>query len=94
MFGPKRLPEEERPGPAARPHVAREFKSATADIRSQIGLDDIADSASDIKSGLSLTSADGSPLSRHAAETVAGAATGAAIAADPAVSMVAGAPAP
>lgn len=37
----------------------REFRDATSDIRSQIGIDDIADSVKDIKSGLSLTSTDG-----------------------------------
>ena len=72
VFGPKRLPEMGR----QLGRTLREFKEATSDIRSQIGLDDIADSVSDIKSGLSLTS-DGS---RHTAETVAGAAAGAAVA--------------
>jgi hypothetical protein len=53
----------------------REFKSATSDIRSQIGIDDIADSVNDLKSGLSLTS--DSP--RPATETAAGAAVGAGV---------------
>jgi sec-independent protein translocase protein TatA len=52
LFGPKRLPEMgQRVGQAL-----RDFKSATSDIRSQIGVDDIADSVNDIKSSLSLTS--------------------------------------
>ena len=52
LFGPKRLPEMgQRVGQAL-----RDFKSATSDIRSQIGVDDIADSVNAIKSSLSLTS--------------------------------------
>lgn len=51
LFGPKRLPEMgQKLGQAL-----RDFKSATSDIRSQIGIDDIAGSVSDIKSSLSLT---------------------------------------
>jgi len=54
LFGPKRLPEMgQKIGQAL-----RDFKSATSDIRSQIGVDDIADSVSDIKSSLSLTTTD------------------------------------
>ena len=54
LFGPKRLPEMgQKIGQAL-----REFKSATSEIRSQIGVDDIADSVKDIKSGLSLTTTD------------------------------------
>ena len=44
LFGPKRLPEMgQKIGQAL-----RDFRSATSDIRSQIGVDDIADSVSDI----------------------------------------------
>jgi sec-independent protein translocase protein TatA len=71
VFGPKRLPEMGR----QLGRTLREFKSATSDIRSQIGIDDIADSVNDLKSGLSLTS--DSP--RPATETAAGAAVGAAV---------------
>jgi sec-independent protein translocase protein TatA len=71
VFGPKRLPEMGR----QLGRTLREFKSATSDIRSQIGIDDIADSVNDLKSGLSLTS--DSPHS--AAETVAGATVGGAV---------------
>ena len=54
LFGPKRLPEMgQKIGQAL-----RDFRSATSDIRSQIGVDDIADSVSDIKSSLSLTTTD------------------------------------
>ena len=54
LFGPKRLPEMgQKIGQAL-----RDFRSATSDIRSQIGVDDIADSVNDIKSGLSLTTTD------------------------------------
>jgi sec-independent protein translocase protein TatA len=63
VFGPKRLPEMgQKLGQAL-----REFRSATSEIRSQVGVDDIADSVKDIKSSLSLT-ADGA---RSGAETVA-----------------------
>lgn len=71
VFGPKRLPEMGR----QLGRTLREFKSATSDIRSQIGIDDIADSVNDLKSGLSLTSDSPHPT----AETVAGAAVGAAV---------------
>ena len=71
VFGPKRLPEMGR----QLGRTLREFKSATSDIRSQIGIDDIADSVNDLKSGLSLTS--DSP--RPAADTAAGAAVGAGV---------------
>ena len=71
VFGPKRLPEMGR----QLGRTLREFKSATSDIRSQIGIDDIADSVNDLKSGLSLTS--DSP--RPATETAGGAAVGAAV---------------
>ena len=57
VFGPKRLPEMGR----QLGKTIREFRDATSDIRSQIGIDDIADSVKDIKSGLSLTSSDGAP---------------------------------
>jgi sec-independent protein translocase protein TatA len=50
LFGPKRLPEMgQKLGQAL-----RDFKSATSDIRSQIGIDDLAGSVNDIKSSLSL----------------------------------------
>ncbi len=51
VFGPKRLPQMGR----QLGQTIREFRTATSDIRSQIGLDDIADSVKDLKSGLSLT---------------------------------------
>ena len=51
VFGPKRLPEMgQKLG-----HALREFRSATSEIRSQIGADEIADSVKDIKSTFSLT---------------------------------------
>ena len=54
LFGPKRLPEMgQKIGQAL-----RDFRSATSDIRSQIGVDDIADSVNDIKSSLSLKPTD------------------------------------
>ena len=71
VFGPKRLPEMGR----QLGRTLREFKSATTDIRSQIGIDDIADSVNALKSGLSLTS--DSP--RPATDTAAGAAVGAGV---------------
>jgi sec-independent protein translocase protein TatA len=90
VFGPKRLPEMGR----QLGRTLREFKSATSDIRSQIGIDDIADSVNDLKSGLSLTSDSPHPT----AETVAGAAVAAGAAAsavvDSPASALADAPAP
>jgi sec-independent protein translocase protein TatA len=72
VFGPKRLPEMgQKLGQAL-----REFRSATSEIRSQVGVDDIADSVKDIKSSLSLTS--DSP--RSDAEAVAGAGAAGALA--------------
>jgi sec-independent protein translocase protein TatA len=63
LFGPKRLPEMgQKIGQAL-----RDFKSATSDIRSQIGVDDIADSVNEIRSSFSLTSD-----SPRAASTVGG----------------------
>jgi sec-independent protein translocase protein TatA len=85
VFGPKRLPEMGR----QLGRTLREFKSATADIRSQIGVDDIADSVNDIKSGLSLTS--DSP--RTTAETAAGATVGATVGAGSPASAVVDSPA-
>jgi TatA/E family protein of Tat protein translocase len=55
VFGPKRLPDMGR----QLGKTIREFRDATSDIRSQIGIDDITDSVKDIKSGFSLTSTDG-----------------------------------
>jgi len=51
VFGPKRLPEMGRQVGKA----IREFRSATSDIRSQMGVDDLTDAVSGIKSDLSLT---------------------------------------
>lgn len=51
VFGPKRLPQMGRQLGQA----LREFKSATAEVRAQVGIDEIADSVKDIKSGFSLT---------------------------------------
>jgi TatA/E family protein of Tat protein translocase len=63
LFGPKRLPEMgQKIGQAL-----REFRSATSEIRAQIGADEIADSMKDLKSTFSLTA--DSP--RSAAEIVA-----------------------
>ncbi len=57
LFGPKRLPEmTHKLGQAL-----RDLNSATSEIRSQIGVDDIAASVADIKSGLSLTTTDSPP---------------------------------
>jgi TatA/E family protein of Tat protein translocase len=65
VFGPKRLPEMGR----KIGQVLREFQSATSEIRSQTGIDEIANSMKDIKSGLSLTATDNSS---SAPEIVAG----------------------
>jgi sec-independent protein translocase protein TatA len=83
VFGPKRLPEMGR----QLGKTLREFKSATSEIRTQIGVDDIADSVKDIKSGLSLTS----DPPRSAAEIVAVApvAAAAATAVEPAATVTA-----
>ena len=51
VFGPKRLPQMGRQLGQA----IREFRTATTEIRSQIGVDDLADSVKDLTSGLSLT---------------------------------------
>jgi sec-independent protein translocase protein TatA len=51
VFGPQRLPEMGR----QLGQTIREFRAATTEIRSQIGVDDIAGSVNDIKSSLSLT---------------------------------------
>jgi len=51
VFGPKRLPQMGRQLGQA----LREFKSATAEVRAQVGIDEIADSVKDIKSSFSLT---------------------------------------
>jgi len=62
VFGPKRLPEMgQKIGQAL-----REFTSATSEIRSQIGADEIAESVADIRSSLSLKS----DSSRAVVETV------------------------
>ena len=53
VFGPKRLPQMGRQLGQA----LREFKSATAEVRAQVGVDEIADSVRDIKSSFSLTDA-------------------------------------
>jgi sec-independent protein translocase protein TatA len=69
LFGPKRLPEMgQKVGQAL-----RDFKSATSEIRSQTGIDGIADSVKDIKSSLSLTAI---VSSDPAAGVAAGQATG------------------
>ena len=78
VFGPKRLPEMGR----QLGRTLREFKSATSDIRSQIGIDDIADSVSDLKSGLSLTSDSPRPPTDAAVGATVGATAGAAVVAD------------
>ena len=54
VFGPKRLPQMGRQLGQA----LREFKSATAEVRAQVGVDEIAGSVNDIKSSLSLTGPD------------------------------------
>ena len=51
IFGPKRLPEMGR----KIGQTLREINTATSEIRSQVGLDEIAGSVQDIKSSLSLT---------------------------------------
>jgi sec-independent protein translocase protein TatA len=84
VFGPKRLPEMGR----QLGRTLREFKSATSDIRSQIGIDDIADSVNDLKSGLSLTSDSPHPTTETVAGAAAGAAVGAAVGGEPAASTV------
>ena len=57
FVGPKRLPEVgQKLGQAL-----REFQTMTAEICSQTGIDEIANSVNDIKSGLSLTGADKPP---------------------------------
>lgn len=54
VFGPKRLPQMGRQLGQA----LREFKTATAEVRAQVGMDEIADSVKDIKSSFSLTGSD------------------------------------
>ena len=54
VFGPKRLPQMGRQLGQA----LREFRTATAEVRSQVGVDEIADSVKDIKSSFSLTGPD------------------------------------
>ena len=54
VFGPKRLPQMGRQLGQA----LREFKAATAEVRAQVGMDEIADSVKDIKSSFSLTGSD------------------------------------
>jgi TatA/E family protein of Tat protein translocase len=54
VFGPKRLPQMGRQLGQA----LREFKSATAEVRAQVGVDEIANSVKDIKSSFSLTGSD------------------------------------
>jgi TatA/E family protein of Tat protein translocase len=54
VFGPKRLPEMGRQIGKA----MREFRSATSEIRTQIGVDDISDTVKDIRSDLSVTGGD------------------------------------
>ncbi|HUK77423.1 MAG TPA: twin-arginine translocase TatA/TatE family subunit [Thermoleophilia bacterium] len=54
VFGPKRLPQMGRQLGQA----LREFKSATAEVRAQVGVDEIADSVNDIKSSFSLAGPD------------------------------------
>jgi len=85
VFGPKRLPQMGRQLGQA----LHEFRSATTDIRSQIGIDDITDSVKDIKSGLSLTG-DTTPATQPAApaapQSVAPAAVTAAVTAAAAAS--------
>ncbi len=51
VFGPKRLPQMGKQLGQA----IREFRTATSEIRSQIGVDDIAGSVNDLKSSFSLT---------------------------------------
>jgi TatA/E family protein of Tat protein translocase len=68
IFGPKRLPEMGR----KIGETLREINTATSDIRSQIGIDDIAGSVHDIKSSLSLT---GSADARASEQPAAGAPT-------------------
>ena len=75
VFGPKRLPEMGR----QLGKVIREFRDATSDIRSQIGIDDITDSVKDIKSGFSLTSTGGATTGAAAATPAAAATLDAAL---------------
>jgi TatA/E family protein of Tat protein translocase len=64
IFGPKRLPEMGR----KIGETLREINSATSDIRSQIGIDEIADSVRDVKSSLSLTGSAGTNAAERSGE--------------------------
>jgi sec-independent protein translocase protein TatA len=65
VFGPKRLPEMGK----QLGRTIREFRAATSEIRSQIGVDDITRSVTDIRSTLSFTG-DAQAASQPAAATV------------------------
>ena len=68
VFGPKRLPEMGRQIGRA----IREFRSATTDLRSDLGVDEVVGAVNDVKSSFSLAP------DQPAAGTVAGPAAGAA----------------
>ncbi len=67
IFGPKRLPEIGR----KIGETLRELNSATSEIRSQIGIDEVAGSVKDIKSTLSLSGLVGAAAPRPPAEQTA-----------------------
>jgi sec-independent protein translocase protein TatA len=64
IFGPKRLPEMGR----KIGETLRELNSATSEIRSQIGIDEVAGSVKDIKSTLSLSGLAGAAAPRTPTE--------------------------
>jgi sec-independent protein translocase protein TatA len=74
VFGPRRLPEMGRQIGKA----IREFRTATSEIRTQMGVDDITDTVKDIKSDFSLTGADKAAGSGGAGAAAAPGAPGAA----------------
>jgi sec-independent protein translocase protein TatA len=88
VFGPKRLPEMGRKMGQA----LREFSSATSEIRSQIGIDEIAGPLKDIKSSLSLTGQAGTAAPSTPAEQTAANVQGVAAEATPPVAVREGGP--
>jgi sec-independent protein translocase protein TatA len=90
VFGPKRLPEVGR----QIGRTIREFRSATSDLRAEIGVDDLAADVNEIKSTLGVPELTQSVADVNAAATLGGGdAPQAAPAADEAVAAPADTPA-
>jgi len=70
VFGPKRLPQMGRQLGRA----IREFRSATTDLRSELGVDDIADAVNDVKASVSLSGDQGGATATAATAAAATAA--------------------